>query len=775
MKKANLLLLITMLIYLNNISISFAQPIEHKLDAFTNNIHWKNFISQHNLVWEEIPLQWNEAAFIGNGHTGIMIYVSLKDNAITFHLGRSDVTDHRKAPTQKTSFNIPNANVYYDFCRLEIGKMQLKPVGKILSGKIYQDIWNAEVKGNIKTTAGNIIFTAFVPRNRNVQIVSVESSEKSDAKNEIYHWNFLPGNPSSPRALIFPNRDESKAYVSNPNPIKKVLKKFNICTQTLLAGGDYATVWREVHTREKRSSTVYISIANEVPLKNKSVDVAINSINNAKNQGLYTIKRNHQNWWHKFYKQSFLSIPDPRVESFYWIQLYKMASASAPDGPTVDCFGPFYKTSQWPGIWWNLNIQLTYLPIYTSNHLELGENMIALIDNSFETLLSRFCGAGIGDLCWTMNNYWKHYAYTGNWKIIEQKWIPKALHILECYQKGMFVDSTGRIQLGLMESPEYKGFTRYQNTNYNLANLRWLLNTLIEISSRQSIYSDEIPKWKAILSKLIPYPIDHNGLMIGSNQPLDISHRHYSHLLALYPLFQLNPELKEDSLLALKSIVHWHKIESGKALAGYSYTGAASLYAALKRGDDALANIKQFLTGTTGKSKFHRNTFYTESNGKNPVIETPLSGATSILELLLQSWGNKISVFPAIPKEWGNASFKDLRAEGGYLISAMMKNKRINWIQIVSKTGQPFTLKANNISQLKIKKAPSNTKISIVSNDEIMISLKAGNSIFLVENLKEKQVLDKVEHLEKIPHPFGVKKGEQILENQDWQVRDFLY
>jgi alpha-L-fucosidase 2 len=737
-------------------------------------VNWPSFIQQHNLVWEEMPLQWNEGAFTGNGHIGMMVYVSQLDSSIVFHVGRTDVTDHRKAPDKKTSFGVSGTSVLYDFCRLEVGAMLLKPFGKILSGTMEQDIWNAEIKGKFITTAGTIEIKAYVPYHQNVEIIEVVSTEKNGEVKADYKWRFLPGNPSSPRALVFPNNNESKSYITNPSPQLFIQDQFHIIKQPLLAGGDYATVWTELVSSKEQQSALYLSIANEVPISNKSEKVAMEAITNTQKQPIVNIKKAHQNWWHQFYQKSFLSIPDARVEAFYWIQLYKMATCSRPDGPAVDLFGPYYKTSQWPGMWWNLNIQLTYFPVYTSNHLGLGENMIKIVDENFEVLLNRFCGPKLGDLCWTMNNYWKQYAYDGNWKAIKEKWLPKAIQIYACYQKMMVNDSLGNIQLLPMESPEYRGFEKYTNSNYNLANLRWLLNTMIQSCEKSDIFKNEIKQWNQVLEKLIPYPIDKNGLMIGSHQSVDMSHRHYSHLLALYPLFQLKPDKKEDSILVDKSVDHWHKIESGKSLAGYSYTGAASLYAALGRGNDANKNLQQFLTGSTGISQFHANTFYTESDGKNPVIETPLSGAASVLEMLLQSWGGKIQVFPALPVEWKDASFSDLKAEGGFFVSASMKNKQLEWIKVKSETGEDFILKSISASQLKPIGISANNAIKYLGNGEIFVHLKKGDSILLSTGNSFKPTIEAVKHNTDLVHPFGIKKGKQLSKNQNWQVLDFI-
>ena len=131
----------------------------------------------------------------------------------------------------------------------------------------------------------------------------------------------------------------------------------------------------------------------------------------------------------------------------------------------------------------------------------------------------------------------------------------------------------------------------------------------------------------------------------------------------------------------------------GKALAGYSFTGGAALYAALGMGSPALEMLQNFLDGKSPASRLHSNTFYTESGGKNPVIETPLSAASATMDLLLQSWGRKIRVFPAVPEEWKEATFRDLRAEGGFLVSAARYNGQTDWVRIQSEAGEPCILK----------------------------------------------------------------------------------
>ncbi|WP_347840825.1 glycoside hydrolase family 95-like protein [uncultured Draconibacterium sp.] len=745
-----------------------------KPKTIENTINWPEFMAQHDLVWEETPLQWNEGAFTGNGQVGMMIYATMNDNRLDFHMGRQDVTDHRKAPNKKTSMGVKGADLL-DFSRLDIGRMYLRPAGKIQKIKVRQHLWNAEVRGTIITDLGELTFRAFTPYNRMLNVIEVSSTEKQDGKTADYTWEWKAGNPISPRALAKP---ESYPDIElNPKPVVSKNGDLNVCVQTLNAGGDYATVWKEVESSES-ASTMYLSTANEIPASGKSEVVAGKTVNDAASTALIEVEKIHRDWWHSFFQKSFLSIPDGRMESFYWIQLYKMAACSRPDGPALDLNGPFLKVTSWPGLWWNLNVQLTYWPFNTSNHLELAENYIKLIDEYGDAMLkNRFSGSTLGDYAWALHNYWLIYSYKGDWESIQNKWVPKAMDVAKIYEGKQIRNENGKIELIAMGSPEYKGFEKFENTNYNLAILRWLLNTLIESNEKAGTNLQEVAKWKQTLEDLIPYPIDENGLMIGSSQPVDMSHRHYSHLLALYPLFQLDPDSPEDMALVDKSVVHWHKIEDGKGLAGYSYTGAASLYNALGRGNDAYGIMQHFLTKQIGKGSalLLPNTFYMEGWGRNPVIETPLSGAAAIMEFLLQSWGNKIRVFPAVPDGWEEASFNDLRAQGGFLVSAARENSKTTWVKIKSEVGHPCVLKVPGWNEAIQIGGNGKVRMTKIADGEFEIAFAAGQEIIVAPSPEVQPQLKPVQHNVEEINLYGVKKGMNYEEEMVYPVPEYEY
>jgi alpha-L-fucosidase 2 len=399
-----------------------------------------------------------------------------------------------------------------------------------------------------------------------------------------------------------------------------------------------------------------------------------------------------------------------------------------------------------------------------------------LIDEKFDPMLDNFRGPKLGDFAWAMHNYWLHYRYLGDWKSIQEKWVPKAIKVAEAFEKLQEKRENGKIGLTLMGSPEYKGFVTYPDTNYNLVILRWLLSALIESNEKTGSNQAEIAKWKQTLADLIPYPVDKNGLMIASNQPVDMSHRHYSHLLGLYPLFQLNPDSPADRELVDKSVVHWHQIENGKALAGYSFTGAASLYAALGRGNDAHKILNHFLLGDIGISQLISNTMYVESGGRNPVLETPLSAAASIMELLLQSWGGKIRVFPAVPEEWKDASFDQLRAQGGFLVSAARTQGKTDWISVKSLTGEPCVVKVPDWTNAVQMNKGKQIQVTKIAEGEFRIDLKAGDEIILTSGIKAtKPVVTAIPHSSGELNLYGVKKGKQLPKNQDWPLPEYKF
>ncbi|MGJ8656013.1 MAG: glycoside hydrolase family 95-like protein [Akkermansiaceae bacterium] len=86
------------------------------------------------------------------------------------------------------------------------------------------------------------------------------------------------------------------------------------------------------------------------------------------------------------------------------------------------------------------------------------------------------------------------------------------------------------------------------------------------------------------------------------------------------------------------------------------------------------------------------------SGNGNPVIESPLSFATSLHDMLLQSWGGKIRVFPGTPERWEDVAFDKFRAQGAFLVSASKKAGETQFVKVESLVGSPCMVKVDIVN-----------------------------------------------------------------------------
>lgn len=96
--------------------------------------------------------------------------------------------------------------------------------------------------------------------------------------------------------------------------------------------------------------------------------------------------------------------------------------------------------------------------------------------------------------------------------------------------------------------------------------------------------------------------------------------------------------------------------------------------------------------------------------------------------MLLQSWGDKIRVFPAIPQDWMNVGFEHLRAEGAFLVSASRQDGVTKWVRIKSLAGEPCLVKPGFEGAFKVK---GNHKLTDMGGGVYRIDIKKGQEVTL--------------------------------------------
>ena len=718
MNKLKHILFLTLICILSSLS---AQTI-------ISDIDYEKFLSNHDMVWNMVPDKWQLSPYSGNGNVGFLFYQTEGEgkNTMSLHVGRHDYYDHREAPKEKQLIWIYRG-------RLPLGHFNFTSKGNITGVNMRLSLWNAELSGTVYTSEGSYNIRGLTHSNNDV--VYFETDAKDGEAIEIT-WH-----PDDPISSVWetlqagggPQKGGSWIEMRNdpmPMPEKYTLSQkdgINYCYQPLYKHrGETTTSWK---TKGKTTAKqeLLVSVHHSFPEKN-SMEVAAENINKAaaalsEKQFIDT----HRQWWHDYYPLSFLTIDDAEKESFYWIQIYKFASASRENGPIMDLMGPWYNKTFWPMVWGDLNVELQYWTHLAANRLSVGESLPNNIDKYAETLegnvttrwknsaaigalfpqdMNSYNGAKVPDmLIWILHDYWLHCQFAGDWKRIETKLFPilkKAFNsYLNYLEDNPLTDDDGTIHIKKSWSPEYKP-GHGQDINFTLALIRWSSQTLLDINKKYELNDPLATKWQHVLNNLVDFQIDENGLRIGKDIPFDKPHRHYSHLLAVYPLAVIKPDTEESRQLIRTTLDHWLDVSINSTtkikampVTGYTATGASSMYATLGDKEKALYYLKYFIN--------HENvsptTMYSEGKN-NPVIESPLSFATCVHDMLIQSNNGKINVFPGTPDEWANAAFSQLRTQGAFLVSAKKEKTKTQFVVVKSLEGSPCVINPNIVNPI---------------------------------------------------------------------------
>ena len=701
-----------------------------------DTVNWPEFLSAADPVWERLPENWWEAPYLGNGMMGTLIR-KLDERTVEWQVGRSDVEDYRP--------------VNYGMGRLPIGSFLLHTKGDLKGCDMRLDLLNAEAAGAIHTSAGKVAFRTMVHADQ-MAILVLWKGEGGEA-DSVLTWS--PKEALHPRLAVKPDPERKKTWSPNPEGHQTEVDGTPVWVQPLSEGG-YATAWLDSKRDDWRA--LYISTQYAWPGEPAVVaKQAADAVRTASETPLDAFLDSHRAAWLDHYRKSFFSVSDPYWQSFYWNQIYKLRAATRQDGVVLGIQGPWDQPTPWPGIWWNLNVQLTYWPMYTSNHLELAEplpnslrdflpNLIANVrpeyqDDSagvyrsstarlvggvfYPSLVERPGDEGdpeVGNLLWACHNVWLHYRMNMDESLLRDTLYPVLRRAVNYHRHFLEEGEDGRLHLPRTRSPEYKSGP---DCNYDLTLLRWGAETLLHITDWLSLDDPLTPEWQHIVDKLADFPEGEEGFLIARGVPMDSSHRHYSHLLMIYPLYLVNAEQPNGEMRIRRSLDHWHSFPD--ALFGYSFTGGASIVSSIGDGQRALDYLNAF------KRFIEPNTMYREAG---PVIETPLSAAQSIHDMLIQSWdapdGPLIRVFPAAPDAWGDVVFHQWRAQGAFLVSAARAGGKTAWVQILSLAGEPCRVRADFGGTPQFD-APVGATIEPLGENRYALGLRKGETARLID------------------------------------------
>jgi len=202
-------------------------------------------------------------------------------------------------------------------------------------------------------------------------------------------------------------------------------------------------------------------------------------------------------------------------------------------------------------------------------------------------------------------------------------------------------------------------------------------------------------------------------------------------VIALQPIGVIDWAKGEEDQKIIKSTIETLDSIGPDWWCGYSYSWHGNLKARAFDGNGAAEALRDFAKYFCLKNSFHVNGDQSKS-GKSKFVYRPftLEGnfafASGIQEMLLQSHTGIIRIFPAIPEEWQDVSFRKLRAEGAFLISADMEKGKVTGMELFSEKGE----------EIKIFNPFKNEKVNcsspfIIDDNILIISTTPGQTIRL--------------------------------------------
>lgn len=690
--------------------------------------------AKHNLIFDSLAKRWDEAIPLGNGWLGALIWQ--RENKIRLSLDRVDLWDDRPMPEiDKLKFSWVVEQVRkgeYD----TVQKLGDEPYEKYAAptkipgaalefdltkfGRVVSNELDIKSGLSIIKFSNGIVFNNYIHASKQVGYFGFENLHEGSVNPE----------------LIVPNYNTGKAGTAGNSVeglgLERLGYKKGAITRLHNSIRYHQPTWKdnyyEVLVKWYRLPGNRLigqwTIANNKPALLKDPDFKLKEP---------TGWPAHIKWWDDYWSRSSVSLPDKLLEKQYYLEMYKFACVARNNTPPISLQAIWTADNgnlpPWKGDFHHdLNTQLSYWPGYASNHLDLTasytnwlwkvkEINIDWTRRYFDvgglnvpgvtTISGKEMGGWIQysmsptTAAWIAQHFYWQWKYSLDKKFLKEKcypWINEVERfIAEMISKER--DKNNKAKLLISSSPEYhnNSIKAWFNdwTNYDLSLIKSFYAFGTEVSF--TTYDRRPNEWLGVRTTLPDLDVNETGLTVAPGHNLEESHRHLSPYMAIYPLCLLDIDKTSDKDIIEKSIKHIEN-KGTDQWCGYTFSWMACMYARVRQADKAVNQLQIFARNFCSPNSFHLNGDqkggqYSSFTYRPFTLEGNFAFAQGIHELLLHTRKGIIEIFPAVPDNWKNVSFKTLRTEGAFLVSAGKENGALSQVSIKSEQGGILYLK----------------------------------------------------------------------------------
>ncbi|MFC5828311.1 glycosyl hydrolase family 95 catalytic domain-containing protein [Nonomuraea insulae] len=502
--------------------------------------------------------------------------------------------------------------------------------------------------------------------------------------------------------------------------------------------------------------TIWITASSRLNAPNRdSVAQARNQLASVKSTGYATTYTNYRNWWHSFWGRSFVQYANGSgdadyMENVYYLSTYMIAAGGYGSYPLHFINGVFRATqdaTKWSNAYWYWNQRDVYNSFLASNHTDLMDGFNRLYSRNYAALKSytqtRYGVDGLWvpeTMGWDGNargtvgsdytknilstgyeaayNMYLRYRYTNDVNYLRDVAYPYMRETAKFYSAMLSHDSATNTYY-MANSNSHETYWNVRNAITDLAAVRAIFPLTIQVSQQLGLDAGLRSGWQNVLDHLVPYSIA-NGAYQPHQPPIAQTRNNENVSAELIWPYDITGIGYADYQTAVNT---WNQRPFPY---GNVWSNDAVQAARLGLGDQAYQGMKTMLQ----KYQNYPNGMTNNTNGVFEYLGVHLSAMN---EALMQSYNDKIRVFPAVP---GDSSFVGkftLLAKDGFQVSSEREAGEIKYVGLKSLYGKQATVvNPWGTQQVRVRRTSDNAILTTGSSAEISFAT-AANTVYVVE------------------------------------------